>query len=273
MKDLKIALVQMFSEIGNFEYNINKIEVYSREASKNGVHIICFPELSICGYSIEKACKNGKSLPNEVIDYLSRVSVNNKIIIIAGICEKEEFTDKLFITQIICFPNGRVEKYRKTYLGNREKRVFSQGNEIKIYKSIRSKFGVQICYDAHFPELSTIQSLMGAEIIFMPHASPLGGKERRNIWNKYLIARAYDNSVYVAACNHIYKNEYNEYCGGGSIVIDPKGNIIAEKFTCNEGILYANLSSEVINKIRYSKGISMTNNFYLKDRRKDLNKI
>jgi len=33
------------------------------------------------------------------------------------------------------------------------------------------RFGIQLCYDAHFPELATRMALDGAEVIFMPHAS------------------------------------------------------------------------------------------------------
>ena len=39
--------------------------------------------------------------------------------------------------------------------------------------------GIQLCYDAHFPELSTRMALDGADVIFMPHASPRGTPSKK----------------------------------------------------------------------------------------------
>ena len=59
-------------------------------------------------------------------------------------------------------------------------------------------FGLELCYESHFPEISTVLCLKGAEILFMPHASPRGEPdEKMKSWLRHLPSRAFDNGVFV----------------------------------------------------------------------------
>jgi len=88
---------------------------------------------------------------------------------------------KPYITQLVALPDGSVQKYRKTHLGRSEIPHFIPGNELPVFNTARARFAVQICWDLHFPEVSTILSLKGAEIIFAPHASPSIVGDRKEI--------------------------------------------------------------------------------------------
>ncbi len=47
---MKIALAQINCHIGNFEGNLEKMEKATQRAKSSGADIVCFPELSTCGY-------------------------------------------------------------------------------------------------------------------------------------------------------------------------------------------------------------------------------
>jgi len=47
---MKIALAQLNYHIGNFTGNLEKIIASIERAKKDGVDIICFGELAVCGY-------------------------------------------------------------------------------------------------------------------------------------------------------------------------------------------------------------------------------
>ena len=47
---MKIALAQLNYHIGNFEGNVSKIIRYIERAKNDGVDIVCFGELAVCGY-------------------------------------------------------------------------------------------------------------------------------------------------------------------------------------------------------------------------------
>jgi len=269
MEKLNIALVQMQALVGDTENNLNKIKNFVEDAHKHNADLICFPELAVQGYTKEKTSALAEEIPGLSANYLCSLAQKNNIIIIVGFIEKSE-TEKPYITQLICYPDASIYKYRKTHLGISEEPYFTPGNELPVFRSSKVDFAVQICWDLHFPEVSTIYSLKGAELIFAPHASPTIVGDRREIWLKYLRARAYDNSVFIASCNLIGENgSGSEFCGG-ILVIDPKGQVIGEDFNNRESMLLVDLPNEQINKIRREERKSMRNSFYLEYRRPEL---
>lgn len=270
MQKTRIALVQMEALINDKNRNMSKIKKYIEEAANNNAHIICFPETSIHGYS-KNLYRAGAETLVEISHILSQWAQQYSLCILAGAAEAAE--NKMpYITHLMATPDGSVETYRKTHLGKSEKPYFSAGNSLPVFKTPTAIIGVQICWDLHFPEITTIMSLKGAEIIFAPHASPTIVGDRKNIWLKYLTARAYDNSVYLAACNLLGKNGEGQSFCGGALVLDPKGNLVAEDFSNREGILFADLDCELIKRIRKKDTKSMRDSFYLESRRPDLYK-
>ena len=51
--NLRVAISQMNSVVGDFEYNANRVENSLKEAHKYGVDLILFPELTLTGYPPE----------------------------------------------------------------------------------------------------------------------------------------------------------------------------------------------------------------------------
>lgn len=269
MRNLRIALVQMQVTIGYVKKNLDKITYFVEEAARQGADIICFPELCVPGYNRERARHAAETIPGESSNRISQLSRSAGLVILAGLAETS-VTGKPYITQLVAYPDGRVDKYRKTHLGKSEKPYFTAGDRLPVFVMDKACFGVEICWDLHFPEVTTVLSLKGAEIIFAPHASPTIVGDRRDIWLKYLSARAYDNTVFVAACNLVGPaGERQEFCGG-ALVIDPKGNVIAEDFQGKEGLLLANLDARLINTIRHNEPATMRQSFYLRSRRPEL---
>ena len=257
MKDTKIALVQMKSKLNDKKSNLEKIKIYIKEAWENHVDIICFPEACINGYGKKTDPLVGSEIA-ELTGIFKDIAIDYQITILTGFIE-EKFEDSPYITQMINTPDGKVGYYRKSHLGESEIGYFSRGNAIPIFETPTALIGVQICWETHFPELTSIMSLKGAEIIFTPFSSPLKNEKRKDIWMKYLPARAYDNALFVAACNL-----------DGALAIDPKGNLIKENFQGLESIIYIELDSNIIGNIKDTKNSSMSSRHYMKHRRPEL---
>lgn len=269
MKEIRIAVAQVQCEIGRIDHNLNKISGFVHEAAEKSVDIICFPELCVQGYNRGKAHLNAEIIPGDSSLKISKLARENNITVLAGMAEKSD-SDKPYITHLAAFPDGSLQKYRKTHLGKSELPYFAAGDEFPVFSTDKVNFGIEICWDLHFPEVTAILSLNGAEVIFAPHASPTIVGDRKDIWLKYLSARAYDNTVFVAACNLVGCNEEKQCFCGGALVIDPKGNVIAEAFNDREELLIADLDATLINTIRQREGKSMRNSFYLDARRPEL---
>ena len=180
---------------------------------------------------------------------------------------------------LICFPELSIHGYDRekahlaaeTIPGDSSLAISSlAGDEFSVFSTGKARFGIQICWDLHFPEVTTVFSLKGAEIIFAPHASPSIVGDREGIWLKYLPARAYDNAVFVAACNLVGDGGNGQVFCGGAMVLDPKGNVIAGAFNGREELLVADLEPDLINTIRLRESDSMRNSFFLEGRRPKL---
>lgn len=81
-----------------------------------------------------------------------------------------------------------------------------------------------ICYDLRFPEIFRTASARGAHVLAVIANWPA---VRQRHWRALLIARAIENQAYVVGVNRTGNSPELEYVGG-SMVIDPRGEIIAE---------------------------------------------
>ena len=251
MRDLRVAVVCMQSYYGHIEDNFARIESYIRDASGSDAHIICFPELSITGYSIrEDPLPYSQFIPGPLSDRAVALAREYKLVVLAGMLEKTE-EDGIYITQLVAGPRGLIGVYRKTHLSPQEKKLYTPGREVKTFKHSRCHFGIQLCYEAHFPELTTMMSLQGAEIVFLPHASPHGKpEEKRESWSRHLPARAFDNGIFVVASNQVGENGTGLSFPGVIMIFDPLGKPLYEYTGGTERMIIAELRQEDLNKVR-----------------------
>jgi len=266
LQNTRIALVQMTAIEGDKKRNLKKTEDFVKRAAAAGVDIVCFPEMNLCGYGKDIYLLQPEPIPGDSSLQISRMSLEYRIIILAGIAEK--CNEQIYITHLAAFPNGDIKKYRKTHLGRRERDIFSAGDELPVFKTNSVCFGIGICYDMHFPELATAMANCGAEIIFAPFASPLIAAKRIELWKKFMAARAYDNGVYIATCNQVGFNRQLDF-GGGMVVWDPVGTIVQEYSNKDESMMLIDLNQSAVNQIRENDK-QMNKRFFLADRRKDL---
>lgn len=256
MLDITIGLVQMSIEEDNIEANLIKVKAFADEASEKKVDILCFPEM----------CLKGVFILSNITERLLDLACEKNITLAIGIIENNS-KGKPYITQFVAFPNREYQCYRKTHLGESEEDLFSSGDTLPVFQHEQAKIAFQLCWETHIPELTTIQALKGAEIVFMPFASPVSYKRRKSIWKKYLPARAYDNTVFICACNLI-KEEGEK--GGGIMVFNPKGELIAEDNGGKEEMLVVQLDAGLLNNLREDKKGNMQGRFFLQKRRPEL---
>ncbi len=251
MNDLRIAAVCMNSAIGKVEENLARIQHFVQEAAEDGTDIICFPELSVTGYTLKNVGNIYKGLDSDkAIDLLVGLAKESEIILIAGLIENSR-EKKPSITQVVAGPEGLIGLYRKSHLSPHEKDIYQAGESIEVYSYGKISFGVQLCYEAHFPEISTIMALKGADIVFIPHASPRGDAEDKlTSWLRHLTARAFDNGIFIVACNQVGNTDEGFFFPGVAVVVGPDGQVQIEHTGEEEAILYAVLDGGMLKDVR-----------------------
>jgi predicted amidohydrolase len=266
MQDIRIATVICNARVGNIRENLDKTAFFAEEARKNRADIICFPELNITGYTNHRDIIDiAQPIPGPASGELLSIAASNKLFVLAGMAEKG-IDGRIYASHLIVSPAGSLGVYRKLHIAPPEREHYTPGADIPLHQFHDTRFGVQLCYDAHFPELSTQMALDGAEILFIPHASPRGlAVEKHNSWMRHLTARAFDNSVFVVACNQTGVNGKGLTFPGNAVIISPTGNVIAKSLNSREQIMFTDLKAEELNSVRKNPM-----HFFLPNRRPEL---
>jgi N-carbamoylputrescine amidase len=266
MKDLTVAAAVMRSAVGRKAENLARMESLVREAAGHGAEVVCFPEMNISGYGLRQEMEDfAESIPGPSTEAVQRMARVYGLWILAGLAEKRG-ERRYSISHFAAGPEGLMGVYRKMHLGPPEEGIYQAGTDCPVFPWGKADFGIELCFDGHFPELSTLLALKGAEIIFVPHASPReSAAEKKGRWLRYLPARAYDNSVFLVACNPVGQTESGLAFPGSALILDPKGEILAENPDGEEGLILAQLKAETLRKVRENP-----RGFFLKKRRPEM---
>jgi len=251
MQDIRIAAVIFNSVVGQVQQNLDRMLPWIKKAKKEGAGLICFPELNVTGYSTDPIIKDSaESIPGPISRQLEHMARADQIVILAGLAERDE-NGHIFASHLVVTPQGISGVYRKLHVAPPEQVVFSKGKQIPLFNILDVNLGIQLCYDAHFPELATRMAVDGADVIFMPHASPRGTpQEKLDSWMRHLSARAFDNAVFIVACNQVGENKKGLEFPGLAVVVGPSGNILQDETTDREGMLVADLKAEELSAVR-----------------------
>ncbi len=261
MKPIRIATAQFENRSADKKFNLDRIGELSEKAALQGAGVVAFHECSITGYtfarklSYEQMVELAEKIPGgESMKRLRDIAGKLDIAILAGLFEKDD-EGKIYKAYVCVDKNGMVAKYRKLHPFVNQH--ISPGNEYCVFDLYGWKCGILICYDNNIPENVRATSLLGADIIFMPHVtmctpssrpgagfvdprlwenrendptslrSEFDGLKGRSWLMKWLPSRAYDNALYVIFSNPIGMDD-DQLKNGCSMILDPFGDIIAE---------------------------------------------
>lgn len=295
MDKIKIATAQFEHKNADKVYNLSVIERLTQKAAAEGSQVIAFHECSITGYTFARHLSKEQMLAiaepvpdGESVHTLTKIAGENNMVILAGLFEKDG-QDHLFKTYVCVDKNGVVAKFRKLHPFINP--YLTAGDSYCVFDLLGWKCGILICYDNNIVENVRATKLLGADIIFMPHATmctpsprPGAGFVDPQLWEnretdptslrlefdgmkgrawlmKWLPARAYDNAIYAIFSNPIGMDD-DQLKNGCSMIIDPFGDILSECRTFEDSFVTATLTPE---KLTMAGGTR-----YLKARRPDL---
>src|SRR6187399_2026436 len=295
MENIKIATAQFENKSNDKDYNLSIIDKLSKQAAHQGAKMIAFHECSISGYTFARNLSRSQMLElaeiipgGKSIDKLIQIAEKNNIAVLAGLFEKDK-DDNLFKAYVCVDKHGVVAKHRKLHPFINPHLL--PGDQYTVFEFEGWKCGILICYDNNVIENVRATTLLGANMIFMPHVTmctpstrPGAGFVDPELWKnrdvdptsvrlefdgmkgrlwlmKWLPARAYDNAIYAIFSNPIGMDD-DQLKNGCSMIIDPFGDIIAECRTFEDSFVTATITPE---KLFQAGG-----HRYIKARRPDL---
>lgn len=246
---MKIAIAQIKCSLGDVSANISQVASLSQTAAGKGCHVIVFPEMIDTGYEMSVIRETASSWDGELFHALQKIASDTNLHLICGISEKED--NKIYNSIAVLNAKGElIGKYRKAHLAAYppldEDSSISPGNSIETVKIGGMKWGLMICYDLRFPELSRALVLNGAEILVLCSAWPF---PRVTHWKTLTCARAIENQAYVIAANRVGSDGPVTFCGS-SCIVDPYGVILGSASEDREALIIGDISKETLDSVR-----------------------
>jgi formamidase len=260
---IRVGLIQMDGRLNDKQYNLARAENLIRQAAARGAKIVCTPEASVQGYvRVElppgssadapqivaeraKILAAAETIPGPATNRFSTLAKELGIWIVFGLDENRG--GKLFNTAVLMNPQGQiVGTYSKVHLQNwMLASGVNHGDGFPVWEveigGVKTKVGIEICYDIQHPEATRELALGGAEIVFNPYDTD---DFSRPLLVHLYQTRALENRLFIIRVN------YGAPRGSGtSSILDFEGST-QDELDHAESVLVGDLNLTALRKVR-----------------------
>ena len=221
---MRLALWQTEGHPGDVAANLAALAVQARAAAAAGAELLLCSELWLGGYNLRAQPAEAADGPSA--QRIAELAREHGIAICYGYAESHETDGKPYNSaQLIDATGQRLCNYRKTHLfGAFERSLFTPGEQLEApFQFGGWSIGLLICFDVEFPENVRKLTLQGAELLLIPTALT---PEYSAVPDLIVPARAVENQLFVAYCNHSGVEAGLAFLGG-SCVAAPDGSKLA----------------------------------------------
>jgi len=275
----KVAVVQASSVVFDRERTLEKLSALAQDAAQRGARLVLFPEAFVSGYprgldfgavvgartdegreDFRRYWESSVDVPGPAVEHLARTARTNRIYLVVGVVERDAGT--LYCTVLFFGPDGGfLGKHRKVMPTGSERLIwgFGDGSTLPVFQTELGKLGAVICWENYLPLLRAAMYAKGIEIYCAPTA------DARDSWLATVRHIAVEGRCFVLSCNQynrrsdfpadyrsIYGNDPGTIvCRGGSCIVDPFGNFLAEPNMEGEAILVAEIDPAQVIRGKY----------------------
>lgn len=207
---VKVAAIQMSADIGGREANVERAERLLIQAARQGADLCVLPELALDEffplYKDTRYFAYAEELDGPTVRRFRSLAGELGIYLALPLFEKS-LIGTYYNSLVLLTPEGTIGAvYRKVHVPctrSYERYYFTPGPEFVVADTRYGKVGLAICYDRRYPE--TCRELMkkGARLILISISSSImpGGFSELPVFETELKTRAFENQLFLAACN------------------------------------------------------------------------
>ena len=255
---LKVALLQMRAST-EADANLGIVEAGFEEAARHHAALLVTPEMTTVldrrpGALLEKSHAQADDPYLQKICALAR---QHQMDVLVGSIAIRVDAQRLANRSFFINAQGRVvAHYDKIHLfdvdlgsGERyqESARFVAGQEAVVVRGANYTLGMSVCYDLRFAQLYRDLALAGADILAVPSAFTVPTGQAH--WHMLLRARAIETGCFVLAPAQHGQHEDGRTTYGHTLVVNPWGEVIAEKSE-GTGVLMAELDLSQVQQAR-----------------------
>jgi predicted amidohydrolase len=211
--------------------------------------LVVFPELHLFGdedpdlQRAEMLQASAEPLQGPRVKELKQLAKDLNIWLVPGsVCEHGP-EGQLFNTQLVLSPDGELAGYYRKIFPWRPFEPYDPGDRFTTVDLPGiGRVGLNICYDAWYPEVSRQLAWMGADVILNVVKTTTPDRKQELVLAK---ANSIVNQVFMVSVN----------CAGPtgkgqSIIVDPEGNTLAEAPDDQPQLLTAELDLAAVDRVR-----------------------
>ncbi len=281
---VKVAVVQAAPILFDKQSAMDKIGSMSRQAAAEGAKLIVFPEVFLPGYPrglgfgarVGSRTEEGRQhwrrywassidIPGAETELLGELAKELGVYLIVGAVERDrEFSRGTLYNTIVYFgPDGDLlGKHRKLVPTGSERLLWGQGDgsTLTVIDTPYGRIGGLICWENYMPLARAAIYAQGIDIYIAPTA------DARDSWQATIRHIACEGRCYVLSSNqyatkssypadlagHEDLREDDEVLSrGGSAIVGPLGEYVAEPLYGQEGLLFATLDLDQVAQSRF----------------------
>ncbi|WZO99502.1 nitrilase-related carbon-nitrogen hydrolase [Isosphaeraceae bacterium EP7] len=279
MRDIRVAAAQFEHRDGDKAYNLSRIAELTARAAAKGAEVVCFHECSVTGYTyLQTLDRDGLDAVAEPVpggestQALIEIARASNVVVMAGLIERAA-DGRLFKCYAAVGPEGLLARFHKLHPFINPHLTPGEGYCVAEIRGV--KFGFLICYDNNLPENVRATTLLGAEVIVMPHVtgctpSPMPGRGAVDpiLWDRrhedparlrqefqgpkgrgwlmrWLPARAWENGIFAVFSNPIGR-DHDTIKPGLAMILDPSGEVLVESHELDDDVVIALLKADAL---------------------------
>jgi predicted amidohydrolase len=252
VQPLRIALAQLAPRLGLLDENIARHHELLAEARVAGAGLIVFPELGLTGYHLQDLAAEVAIRIDDPRLLALAAETTGCSAVVSFVEESDDH--RLFIAAALLEDGIVRHVHRKLYLPTYglfdERRFFAAGDALRAVPSrLGVGLGLAICEDFWHLHVPALLALDGAQLLVDVASSPgrdvaavnAGGLGTAVSWRTLLRTYAQLTTSVVVFCNRVGVEESVSFWGG-SMVLGPTGDVLAEGPLYEERLILADVA-------------------------------
>ena len=278
---MKVAVYQTSPALLDLKANLEGVISKIHQGREKGAHLIVFPELALTGYFVgQKYHKVALKMDSKEIKQLASATKGTAAVV--GFIEESQSMN-FYNSALVAVDGEILFAYRKLNLPNygvfEERKYFSHGKQIPVFRLNDFTIAVLICNDLWHPSLPYLGVCQKADVFVTIFSSSEGamGSEFSNIESWGIINTFYSRifGIYNICANRVGVEEWEEKRSllaaetaelisvddpdqlpqeqsfnfwGGSEIINPFGQQIAKAAFHKEDEIFAEISKDLLRR-------------------------
>ncbi|HVE79613.1 MAG TPA: NAD+ synthase [Gemmatimonadaceae bacterium] len=270
---LHLAIAQLRPDKGEYAANLRRLgHVFAQlDGLAPRPQVVHLAETALTGYFVEGAVRDLALSAGGFARDLARVWAEftrsgRPIDVVAGFYELWQhklYNSALYATlgdgdPVIHHVHRKV--FLPTYGLFDEERFVERGRDVRAFDTPWGRAAILVCEDAWHSFTGTLAALDGAQVVFISSAAPargawphaadeVPGPANLARWERLARDIAEEHGVFVSLA-HLTGSEGGKQFAGGSVIMGPKGNLLARAPVWNEAVLSASVDPGDIARAR-----------------------